>query len=91
MNSNGFKISNPCKVDKNILIGSVDLELPSGLKINGVMLHEKAGQRWLGLPSKEWITKEGLKRYLPVIEFVLPDVKERFQTEVLALVEDALR
>jgi hypothetical protein len=87
----GFTTSNPRRIGKGLLIGCVDLELPSGMIIRGVMLMESAGKRWINLPSKEWTNREGLKRCLPLLEFSTPEVRERFQAEVLPLVEDALR
>jgi hypothetical protein len=88
--SAAFKISNAKRIGKNSLIGVFDLEMPSGLKINGVMLFEKNSTRWINFPSKEWIGQEGAKKYLPLLEFTSKEVRERFQREVLPLAEEAL-
>jgi hypothetical protein len=87
---NSFKITNPRRINKNSLIGAFDLEMPSGLKINGVMVLESHGRRWIGFPSKEWQKSDGSKGYAPLIEFGSPVVRERFQTVVLPLAEQAL-
>jgi hypothetical protein len=85
-----FKTSNPRHIRKGTLVGAFDLELPSGLKIIGAMLFEKDGRRWVNFPSKEWIDKEGAKKYLPLLEFTSPEVRDRFQVQVLPLAEAAL-
>jgi hypothetical protein len=85
-----FKTSNPRRIGKGTLVGSFDVELSSGMKINGMMLFEKDGRRWVNFPSKEWIDKEGNKKYLPLLEFTSPEVRDRFQAQVLPLAESAL-
>jgi hypothetical protein len=85
-----FKTSNPRRIGKGSLVGSFDCELPSGLKINGMLLFEKDGRRWVNPPSKEWTDREGAKKYLPILEFTSPEVKDRFQAQVVPLAEQAL-
>jgi hypothetical protein len=85
-----FKVSNPKYIGKRSLIGSFDLEFQSGLKINGVMLFENTGRRWVNFPSKEFVGKDGDKKYLPFIEFTSREVRDRFQAEVFSLAEGAL-
>ncbi len=85
-----FKISNARVIRKNSLIGSFDLEMPLGLIVRGVMLHEKNGKRWVNFPSKEWVKPDGAKQYFPLLEFASNDVRDRFQRQVLPLAEEAL-
>jgi hypothetical protein len=85
-----FKTSSPRHIRKGTLVGAFDLEMPSGLKILGAMLFEKDGKRWVNFPSKEWIDKDGNKKYLPLLEFTSSEVRDRFQAEVLPLAEAAL-
>jgi hypothetical protein len=87
-------------VVKNSLRGFVVLELsPSGLILNDCALHERAGKRWVSLPSKPQIDAEGRQRkdsntgkplWSPVVEIHGKDQRERFQRAALAAV-DALR
>jgi len=85
-----FKITNPRRLGKNTLVGAFDLEMPSGLKINGVMLFEKNSKRWINFPSKEWVKPDGTKSYSPLLEFASRDVADHFQALVLPLAEEAL-
>jgi hypothetical protein len=85
-----FTVSNPKLLNKNTLVGSFDLTMPSGLVVRGAMLFEKSGKRWVGFPSKEWIKPDGTKSYFPLLEFASRDVADRFQQQVLPLAEKAL-
>jgi hypothetical protein len=90
MSASAFRLSNPRRIGKGTLIGAFDLEMPSGLKVNGVMLLEKNGKRWVNFPSKEWTTGSGEKKYSPLIEFASAEARDRFQSAVLPLAEGAL-
>jgi hypothetical protein len=88
--SNGFTISNANLIRKNSLVGSFDLQMPSGIIVRGAMLLEKNGQRWINFPSKEWSKPDGKKGYMPLIEFSSAGVRDRFQAHILPLAEQAL-
>jgi hypothetical protein len=87
----GFTVSNAKLLRKNSLIGSFDLQMPSGLKINGCLLLEKNGKRWIGFPSKEWTKADGTKSYAQIIEFVDRETSDKFQQAVLPIAEAVLR
>lgn len=86
-------ISNARKVTKGSLLGFFDVELPSGLKLNGCTLLEKkdGSGRFVGLPSKEWMKADGTKSYQPVVEFVDREARDKFMALVLPAAEKALR
>ena len=86
----GFTVSNPKRLNKNTLVGSFDLTMPSGLVVRGAMLFEKSGKRWVGFPSKEWVKPDGTKSYFPLLEFASRDIADKFQAQVLPLAEGAL-
>jgi hypothetical protein len=85
-----FAITKPKVIRKNTLIGSFDLQLPSGLIVRGAMLFEKNGRRWVNFPAKEWIKQDGTKSYFPLLEFANRDIADRFQAQVLPLAESTL-
>ena len=85
-----FIISNGKLLRKNSLIGSFDLEMPSGLIVRGVMLFEKDGRRWVNFPSKEWTKSDGSKGYFPLLEFTSREIADNFQRQVLPLAEKEL-
>jgi hypothetical protein len=88
--SGGFSVSNPKLLHKNTLVGSFDLQMPSGLIVRGAMLFEKGGKRWVSFPSKEWIKPDGTKSYYPLLEFASREIGDKFQAQVLPLAEGAL-
>ncbi len=52
------------------LQGFVDLWIEKmGVEIYGCTLHVKDGKRWINLPSKEYLSENGEKKYSPVIRF----------------------
>jgi hypothetical protein len=83
-------VSNARKINKGALIGFFDVQLPSGMKLNGCTLLEKDGKRWVGLPSREWIKPDGSKSYAPIVEIPDRDARQKFNSVVLPLVERAL-
>jgi hypothetical protein len=83
-------VTNARKLNKNSLRGFFDVELPSGMKLNGCTLLEKDGKRWIGLPSKEWTKADGSKSYVPVVEIPDRDARDKFNAAVLPLAERAL-
>jgi hypothetical protein len=84
-----FQITNVKQIRKNSLVGSFDLEMPSGLIVRGAMLFEKDGKRWVNFPSKEWTKQDGTKGYFPLLEFASREIGDRFQKQVLPLVDEA--
>jgi DNA-binding cell septation regulator SpoVG len=68
---------------KNSLCGFFTLILPSGLIIHDVMLFEKNGSRWINLPSRKFIDKQGKEGFKPILEFIGRTVSENFRDQVL--------
>jgi hypothetical protein len=85
-----FAVTNAKLLNKHTLVGSFDLQMPSGLVVRGAMLFEKTGKRWVNFPSKEWVKSDGTKSYSPLLEFSSREVNDRFQQQVLPLAERVL-
>jgi DNA-binding cell septation regulator SpoVG len=71
---------------KNTLVGFVSLELPSGLIIHNVMLHERGDSRWVSMPAREY-QKDGERSWVPLIEFADRDCRESFQRLALEAID----
>jgi DNA-binding cell septation regulator SpoVG len=71
---------------KNTLVGFLVLELPSGLVIRDVMLHEKGDSRWVSMPAKSF-EKDGERSWVPLVEFASKEVRQAFQEQALAAVD----
>jgi DNA-binding cell septation regulator SpoVG len=77
-------ISNWKRFEKNTLRGLFTVTLPSGMIIHKVSLHEKNGQRWIGLPYEK---REGDTAFKPLVEFTSRSVADSFRRQVV----DALK
>jgi len=63
-----FQITNAKFIGKKSLVGSFDLEMPSGLIVRGCMLLESSGRRWVNFPAKEYQKQDGTKGYARYFE-----------------------
>ena len=79
------------------LRGFATLELPSGLIVREVTVHEKNGKWWVGLPAKAQIDRDGqvIKnevgniQYAAILNWRDRDLADRFSDTVVALVRVA--
>jgi len=58
-------------VDKNTLKGFFTLELPSGLLIHDMCLHEKNSKRWVSFPARPYTAKDGTEKWARIVD--IPD------------------
>jgi DNA-binding cell septation regulator SpoVG len=63
---------------RHTLLGFLSLELPSGLVINDITVHEKAGSRWCSMPARQY-EKDGEKQWAPLVDFANKETREAFQ------------
>ena len=77
----------------NTLHGFCDIVVPElHLRIHDITIHEKNGKRWIGLPAKPQLTREGVARrderdkilYTPVLEFSDAATRTAFSARVIA-------
>ena len=77
----------------NTLLGFCTIFIPAlHLRIFDCSVHPKNGARWIGLPAKPQVTREGMVRrdergktaYSPVLEFADRGTREAFSQRVLA-------
>jgi hypothetical protein len=84
MDTKQIKIRNWIPRTKNTLRGFCTLELPSGMVIHDVMLHEKGDSRWIQFPAREYTDSEGEKQFARFIEFTNRAIANRFRDLVIA-------
>lgn len=78
-----LKISNFKTIGKNSLIAAFDLELPSGMTINGAMLMRSGESEWISFPGIPTGEKDGKKTYKPVVSIPNRDRRDKFNEQVL--------
>ncbi|PWT80802.1 MAG: hypothetical protein C5B58_10930 [Acidobacteria bacterium] len=86
----GVKILEWRPFQKNTLQGFVRIELPSGLILNHVAIHEQGASRWICPPAREWKNRDGVKAYAKFIEFTSRTVGDRFRDAVLGALDTHL-
>jgi hypothetical protein len=76
----------------NTLVGFCTVLLPQlHLRIIDLTVHEKNGSRWVGLPSKPWVGRDGVAKrgddgkmiYAPVLDFTDRATKDAFSDRVI--------
>jgi len=74
--------------EKGVLLGFADFRLPKmGIEIYGCSVHQKDGRKWVNLPSKEYQSETGEKKYSSYVRFIDADHYKKFIGEAL----DALK
>jgi hypothetical protein len=91
------RVENFTRRRSNTLFGFVDLLIPElHLRIYEAPVHESHGRRWIGLPGKPQVDRDGLARrddrgkvaYRPVVEFTDRAVGDAFSVRAIeALLE----
>jgi hypothetical protein len=82
-----IKITNWKAFEKKTLRGFFTMTLPSGLRINDAMLHEKGDSRWISFPAREYTDSKGERQFSNIIEFVDRTTADRFRDHVLAALD----
>jgi hypothetical protein len=80
-------ISNWKAFSKNTLRGFFSLTLDSGMTVHKCSLHEKNGQRWIGLPTEKYAKRDGTVAYSVLVEFTSRQVGDNFRKQVIAALE----
>jgi hypothetical protein len=75
---------------KNTLRGYFSVDLPSGLRIHSLSLHQKGERRWIGLPARAYETDSGSTSWARVVEIPDRQTRERFEGLVLAALDRRL-
>ena len=75
--------------EKNTLRGFATIRLTNvGLEIRDCTVHEKNGQRWIGLPAKSYEKDDGETGYSYLIAFYEKPRFEQFKKAVLKAIDD---
>jgi hypothetical protein len=86
-------------IERGTLRGFFDLQLASGMKLRECTLHAKGDSRWIGLPGKPVVNKEGQHKtdsatgkraYVAIVEIPSRKRRESYQRQALAAVDQLL-
>lgn len=87
-----IEIQNINAVHKGTLLAKCDVHIvPWKLTLHDVTIFEKGANRWVGMPSREYTTPEGEKKYIEMITFDSDGVKKRFRDQIMGAVDQYLQ
>jgi hypothetical protein len=80
-----FRVHNLRRIGKPGLIAFGDIELPSGMILIGCAWRDGDKGKWVALPTRSYVTKDGEVKWTPTVEFVSTarEAKRRFQAQAL--------
>ena len=84
---NSITITNYKSYQKGALAAFFSVTMPSGLVAHECKLFTKDGRRWIGLPSREFVGRDGTKSYKPILEFTNRETCDSFRDAVLAAID----
>ena len=86
-----LEIQNIVAVGKGSLLAICDVHIiPWKLTLHEVKIFEKGTNRWLGMPSKEFINEHGEKKYTELVTFDNDGVKNRFRSQIMGAIDKFL-
>lgn len=84
-------VENINPIQKGSLLAICDVHIvPWKLRLHEVKVFEKGANRWLGLPSREFVNDAGEKKYIELISFDNEAVKNRFRSQIMGAIDKFL-
>lgn len=84
-------VQNINKIGKGSLLATCDVRIiPWKLILHEVKIFEKGTNRWLGMPSREFVNDAGEKKYIDLITFDDEAVKNRFRSQIMGAIDKYL-
>lgn len=78
-------------INKGTLLATCDVHIiPWKLTLHEVKVFEKGSSRWISLPSKDFITNEGEKKYTELMSFDNEAIKNRFRSQIMGAIDKYL-
>lgn len=86
-----IEVLNINPIQKGNLLATCDVHIkPWKLTMIEVKIFEKGANRWINLPSKEFTTETGEKKYTEMLVFDTEVIKNRFRAQILKAVDEYL-
>lgn len=86
-----IEIQNINALRKGSLLATCDVYIkPWHITLVEIKIFEKGSNRWIGLPSREFLSESGEKKYIELITFDSESVKTRFRNQVMHAIDDYL-
>ncbi len=84
-----LEVQNINRVDKGSLLATCDVHIkPWKMTLHEVKIFQKGASRWLGMPSKEYTSDLGEKKYTDLVTFDNEGVKNRFRSQIMGAIDE---
>lgn len=86
-----LEVLNIHAINKGTLLATCDVHIiPWKMTLMDVKIFEKGANRWINLPSKEFVNDLGEKKYQELIIFDSEAIKNRFRNQVMSAIDKYL-
>lgn len=86
-----IEVTNINPVHKNSLLATCDVHIiPWKITLNEIKIFEKGANRWIGMPSREFVNDAGEKKYIELVTFDNDGIKNRFRNQIMAAIDKYL-
>jgi len=86
-----IEVLNINAVNRGSLLATCDVRIvPWKMTLCDVKIFEKGANRWIALPSKEYMNDAGDKKYVELITFDNDSVKTRFRNQIMSAIDKYL-
>ncbi len=86
-----IEVTNINAINKGTLLATCDVYIvPWDMELNEVKIFEKGANRWLGMPSREFVNNDGTKKYIELVNFRKEATKNRFRSQIMGAIDKYL-
>lgn len=84
-------VENINPVMKGSLLAKCDVHIkPWKMIMHEVKIFQKGSNRWVGMPSREYITPDNEKKYIELMSFDNDQTKNRFRSQIMEAIDKFL-
>ena len=86
-----LEVKNINAIRKGSLLATCDVRIvPWTITFHEIKVFEKGNNRWIGLPSREFVGENGEKKYVELITFDNESAKNRFRNQIMGAIDKFL-
>lgn len=83
-----IEVKNINPINKGTIVATCDVHIiPWKMTLCEVKIFEKGANRWITLPSREYINPAGEKKYIELITFDNDAIRTRFRAQILQAID----
>lgn len=87
-----IEVQNIEKIGKGSLVAKCEVVIvPWQMILKEIKIFQKGNNRWITMPNRDYIDKDGNTKYLELIDFISPQKKAKFKEQVEEAVKNYLK